>query len=59
MVLVRATAGLGDWGEAGVIPSISLTCAKAAMEPSSACSSVAWTVDWRACLRIVHVGGAG
>ncbi len=59
MTLVGAAAGLGDWKGAKVIPSISPTCSGAAMEPSSARSPTASTVDWRACLRVVVVGGAG
>jgi hypothetical protein len=59
VVMVRATAGLGGWAGAGVIPSTSPTCTEAAMEPSSARSPAAGTVDWRARLPIVQVGGAG
>jgi hypothetical protein len=59
VMLVRATAGLGDWGRAGMIPSISPTCSGAAMELSSACSLAAGTMDWCARLRVVLVGGAG
>ncbi len=32
VMLVGAAARLGDWGGAGVIPSISPTCSGAAME---------------------------
>jgi hypothetical protein len=42
-----------------VIPSISPTCSGAARELSSARSPAAGTVDWRAHLRVVLVGGAG
>jgi hypothetical protein len=59
VVLVRAAAELGNWGGAGVIPSISPTCSRAIVELSSVHSPAAGTVDWRACLRIVLVGGAG
>ncbi len=59
VVFVRAAAGLGNWGGAGVIPSISPTCSGAAVEPSSAHSPAAGAVYWRAHLRIVLVGGAG
>ncbi len=59
VVLVRVSAGLGNWGGAGVIHSISPTCSGAAIELSSAHSLAAGTVDWRARLCIVLVGGAG
>ncbi len=59
VMLVGAAARLGDWEGAGVIPSISPTCSGAAMEPSSARSPAAGTVDWRARLRVTLVGGAG
>ncbi len=54
-----AAARLVDWGGAGVLLSISPTCFGAAIEPSSARSPAAGTVDWRARLRVVLVGGAG
>jgi hypothetical protein len=52
-------AELGGWGGAGVIPSISPTCSGAATELSSARCPAAGAVNWRACLRIVLLGGAG
>jgi hypothetical protein len=55
VVLVKAAAGLGDWGGARVIPSISPSCSETAMKLSSAYSQAAATVVWRACLFIVHV----
>ncbi len=55
VMLVRATAGLGGWGGAGVIPSISPTCL-GAMELSAARSPAVGTVECHALLRIVLVG---
>ncbi len=59
VVFVRAAAGLGGEGGAGVIPSISPSCSEAALEPSSALSPGAGAVDWRARLRVVPMGCAG
>ncbi len=59
VTLVGAAAGLGYRGGAGVIPFISHSCSGAAMETSSALSPAAGTLDWRAHLRVVLVGGAG
>ncbi len=59
LVRVSAAAEHGGWKGAGVIPSISLTCSGATIEPSSARSPAAGAVDWQARLRVALVGGAG
>jgi 6-phosphogluconate dehydrogenase len=59
LVGMGVAGGHGGWGGAGVIPSILPTCSGTAVELSSARSPAAGAVHWRACLRIVHAGGAG
>jgi hypothetical protein len=56
VVLVRASAGIGGWGRAGVIPFILPTSSGVDIEPPSVHSPAARTVDWHAHLCIVLVG---